>query len=80
MQVDDEGFPSEENFDVPDDEDEDEIMAELRKIREQMLLEYPTHDALFQLVKAAEAEEIRQGRQVVSLPPRHPHSHRPNAA
>jgi uncharacterized protein YqgV (UPF0045/DUF77 family) len=60
---------------------DDPIMAELRRVREEMMTELGGDmDALFQLVKAAEAEEIRQGRPVVSLSPRHPKGYRPNAA
>ena len=50
------------------DDDEDEIMAELRQIRREMLEEFPTPEALFRAMKAHEAEEARQGRPVVPLP------------
>lgn len=65
-----EGLPAEEDPDLVDDEYENEIMAELRQIRREMRVEFPTNDALFRAMKAHEAEEIRQGRPVVSLPPR----------
>lgn len=65
-----EDFVAQENPDLIDDGDEDEIMAELRRIRREMRVEFPTDEALFHAMKAHEAEEIRQGRPVVSPPPR----------
>ncbi len=60
---------------------DDEIMAELRQIRKKMLEELGgDRDALFRAIKAAEAEAIREGRAVVSLPPRRPPGYKPNAA
>lgn len=60
---------------------DDEIMAELRQIRKEMLEEVGGDmDGLFRAIKAAEAEAIRQGRPVVSLPPRRPKGYTPNAA
>jgi hypothetical protein len=58
---------------------DDPILAELRKVREQMRVEFPTDEALFRAMKDHEAEQIRQGKQVVS-PPRRPQSRKPNAA
>jgi hypothetical protein len=43
-------------------------MAELRQIRREMLVEFPTQEALFRAMKAHEAEAARQGRPVVSIP------------
>jgi hypothetical protein len=43
-------------------------MAELRQIRREMLVEFPTPEALFRAMKAHEAEAARQGRPVVSIP------------
>jgi hypothetical protein len=57
---------------------DDEIMAELRKVREEMLLEFPTDEALFRAIKTHEAEQIRQGRQVVPL--QHAKGEKPDAA
>jgi hypothetical protein len=54
--------------DDDDDDDDDEIMTELRQIRREMLVEFPTPEALLRAMKAHEAEEARQGRPVVSLP------------
>jgi hypothetical protein len=62
-----------------DDEDESEILTELRKVREDMLVEFPTDEALFGALKAHEAEQIRQGKTVV--PPTRPaRRSKPNAA
>lgn len=58
---------------------DDPILEELRKVREQMLVEFPTDEALFRAMKDHEAEQIRQGKQVVS-PPRRPQGRTPNAA
>jgi hypothetical protein len=74
-----EDFLAEHSPDFVDDGDEDEIMAELRRIRREMLVEFPTHEALFHAMKAHEAEEIRQGRPVTSLPPRRPENDKPVA-
>jgi hypothetical protein len=44
-----------EDADVPFDyEDEGEIMAELRQVRREMLVEFPTDEALFRAMKARE--------------------------
>jgi hypothetical protein len=60
---------------------EDPIMAELRQIREEMLAECGGDmDVFFQRIKAAEDEEARKGRVIVSLPPRRPVGYRPDAA
>lgn len=70
MHPDGEGLPPGEDPDFRND-DEDEIMAELRQIRREMLAEVGGDmDGLFHAIKAEEAEQIRQGRPVVSLPPR----------
>lgn len=78
MQLDCEDLACEEGPDERDD-DEDEIMAELHQIRREMLVEFPTDEALFRAMKAHEAEGIRQGRPVVSLPPRRPGNNEPGA-
>lgn len=60
---------------------ENEIMAELRQIRREMLAEVGGDmDGLFRAIKAEEAEQIRQGKPVVSLPPQRLQSYKPNAA
>lgn len=60
---------------------ENEIMAELRQIREEMLAECGGDmEGLFRLIKAVEEEEMRNGRLVVSLPPRRPEGYKPDAA
>lgn len=62
-------------------DEEDEIMAELRMIREEMLRECGGDlEGLFRAIKAEEARLIRQGGKVVSLPPRRAPGHKPNAA
>lgn len=58
MQLDREDLPSWEDPDDPDHEDENEIMAELRMIREAMRVEFPTDEALFRAMQAHEAEMI----------------------
>lgn len=58
---------------------DDPILEELRKVREQMLVEFPTDEALFRAMKDHEAEQIRHGKPVMS-PPRRPHGRKPNAA
>jgi hypothetical protein len=58
----------------------DEIMAELRQIRREMLVEFPTHEALFRAMKAHESEQIRQGKKVFSPSARRPHGPKPNTA
>lgn len=51
--------------------EDDEIMAELRQIREEMLAEFGSDpEARLRVLKALEAEEARKGRRIVSLPPR----------
>ena len=61
--------------------EDDEIMAELRMIREEMLRECGGDiDGLFRAIKAEEARLIREGGKVVSLPPRRPPGYRPSAA
>jgi hypothetical protein len=60
---------------------EDEIMAELRQIRREMLAEVGGDmDGLFRAIKAEEAEQIRQGKTVVSLSSPRPQGIKPNAA
>jgi hypothetical protein len=60
---------------------ENEILAELRQIRREMLAEVGGDmDGLFRAIKAEEAEQVRQGKVVVSLPPRRPQDYEPNAA
>lgn len=59
---------------------ENEIMAELRRIREEMLTEFPTDEALFRAIKAQEAELIKQGKIVVPPPARPQLRSKPNAA
>jgi hypothetical protein len=52
---------------------DDEIMSELRQIREEMLAEFGSDPAArFRMLKALEAEEARKGRRIVSPPPRPP--------
>jgi hypothetical protein len=63
-----------------DDEDEDEILAELRQIRREMLAEFPSDEALLRAMKPHEAEEFRQGRPVISIPPEHPEDDNPYVA
>jgi hypothetical protein len=51
--------------------EDDEIMSELRQIREEMLAELGSDpEARFRMLKAFEAEEARKGRRIVALPPR----------
>ena len=51
--------------------EDDEIMAELRQIREEMLAELGSDpEVRFRELKVFEAEEARRGRRIVSLPPR----------
>ncbi|HEY0019030.1 MAG TPA: hypothetical protein VGC13_22200 [Longimicrobium sp.] len=60
---------------------ENEILAELRQIRREMLAEVGGDmDGLFRAIKAEEAEQARQGKVIVSLPPRRPQGYEPNAA
>jgi hypothetical protein len=61
---------------------ENEIMAELRQIREEMLSDCGGDmDALFRAIKAKEAELVMRGIPVVSRPPRRPSAqNEPNAA
>jgi hypothetical protein len=60
---------------------EDPIMSELRQIRAEMLAECGGDmDALFHMIKEVEAEELRKGRVVVSLPPRRRSGYKPDAA
>jgi hypothetical protein len=59
---------------------DDPILAELHKVREEMLAEFPTDEALFRAMKAHEAEQIRQGKKILSPAARHPHRPKPNAA
>jgi hypothetical protein len=65
MHSESEELPSREDLDLRND-DEDEIMAALRQIRREMLVEFPTDEALFRAMKAHEAEQIRLGKPVVS--------------
>jgi hypothetical protein len=60
--------------------DDDEIMAELRQIRAEMLEEFGNLEGLHQHLEAMEAEAARKGRLVVSLPPRRPEGYKPEAA
>lgn len=61
--------------------EENEIMAELREIRREMLAEVGGDiDGLFRAIKAEEARQIREGKTMVSLPPRRPEGYKPNAA
>ena len=51
--------------------EDDEIMSELRQIREEMLAESGSDpDTRYRMMLALEAEEARKGRRIVSLPPR----------
>jgi hypothetical protein len=62
-------------------EDGDEIMAELRQIRKEMLAEVGGDTkGLFRAIKAKEAELIRQGHAVVSPRPQHTDGVEPDAA
>lgn len=63
-----------------DDEDEDEIVTELRMIREEMLAEFPADEALFGAMQAHEAEQIKHGKTVVSPAARRPRQSNTNAA
>jgi hypothetical protein len=61
--------------------DDDEVMCELRQIRAEMLKEFGGDlDGLHHHLEALHANEARQGGPAVSLPPRHPQGHRPEAA
>lgn len=56
---------------------DDPILVELRKVREKMLVEFPTDEALFRAMKAHENEQIGQGKKIVLPAAQRP---RPNAA
>jgi hypothetical protein len=80
----DQGDPSAEDAPIlwdDEDEPENEIMAELRQIRREMLAECGgDRDALFRAIRAKEAELVRRGFPVVSRPPRPAGENKPNAA
>ena len=56
-----------------DKEDDDPVVAEVRRIREQILAEYNGDlHALCEAARRRTEEAARAGRKVVSLPPRRP--------
>jgi hypothetical protein len=65
---------------LADRNDESEIMAELRMIREEMLAEFPTDEALFGAMQDHEAEQIKHGKTVVYPAARRPRQSNTNSA
>jgi hypothetical protein len=59
---------------------DDPILAELRSVREEMLVEFPTDEALFRAMKAHEAERVKRGEAILPLPAPPRLGGKPNAA